>query len=87
MTATTGAAYQYDYENRLKRAEDANGVTTFKYDPFGRRIEKAHTPTGGATTTTRYFYDNEDVLVEYENGALKRRYVHGLRFSVNFQSG
>ncbi len=48
-------------------------VVAFKYDPFGRRIEKA---VNGQST--RYFYDSEDILFEYDgNGAVGNRYVHG----------
>ncbi|MFA4829679.1 MAG: MopE-related protein [Thermodesulfovibrionales bacterium] len=70
--------YAYDYENRLTKVTTPNGtIAEFKYDPFGRRIEKKITENG-ITTTKRYFYDNEDILFEYdENGSIGNRYIHG----------
>jgi len=67
--------YQYDYENRLIKAILPNGtVAEYKYDPFGRRIEKN---VNG--TVTKYLYDNEDILAEYDgNNYLKAEYVHGV---------
>lgn len=48
-------------------------IVTFKYDPFGRRIEKA---VNGQIT--RYFYDSEDILFEYDgSGVVGNRYIHG----------
>jgi RHS repeat-associated protein len=74
--------YTYDYENRLiyvvKAESGQETFVEFKYDPFGRRIEKRVTEDG-ITTTTRYFYDNEDILFEYdEYGNISNRYIHGL---------
>lgn len=75
------ASYFYDYENRLIKVERTEGtsviVANYKYDPFGRRIEKKVTENG-STTTTRFFYDNEDILFEYdEKGTIGNQYVHG----------
>ena len=69
----------YDFENRLIKVATPNGtIAEFKYDPFGRRIEKKITENG-ITTTKRYFYDNEDILFEYdEQGNIGNRYIHGL---------
>ena len=77
--------YTWDGENRLTKAElKTNGATvravSFKYDPFGRRIEKK-VVAGGVTETRTYVYDGEDIVVEYvaKTGATTRtiRYVHG----------
>jgi hypothetical protein len=47
---------------------------TFKYDPFGRRIQKAST---GATVN--YVYDGDNVLEEISSSAtLIARYTMGL---------
>lgn len=61
----------WDYENRLKTAEMIKGAerrtVTFKYDPFGRRIEKKLvTVIDGVTKTYTYsyLYDNEDIVQE-----------------------
>jgi len=42
LTHAGGRSYTWDFENRLTQAvvPGANGgTTTFKYDPFGRRIQ------------------------------------------------
>ncbi len=79
MTDSTGTTtYTYDYENRLI---DINGFTincslftaNYKYDPFGRRIEKN---VNGVIT--RYVYDREDILFELDgSGNIITEYVHG----------
>jgi RHS repeat-associated protein len=83
--------YTYDYENRLVKAENTGGLitvtVTFKYDPFGRRIEKkAERKAFGVNEidTHTYLYDNEDIIIEYltltVNGIatdMTTRYVHG----------
>ena len=57
-------SYSWDFENRLTSATlpGSGGTVNFKYDPFGRRIQKAFTQNG-TTTTTSYVY-NGDNLVE-----------------------
>jgi RHS repeat-associated protein len=71
-------AYTWDAENRLVRVDLPDGaVLSFKYDPFGRRIEKKSTDAEG-TKTTRYVYDNEDILFETDETAdIGNRYIHG----------
>ena len=78
---TNAITYSYDYENRLVKVTKTSGEkttnVTFKYNSFGRRIEKKVT-VNGLTNTIRYFYDKEDILFEYdENGNLGNRYIHG----------
>ena len=70
-----------DGRNRLISAVGQEGneteTVTFKYDPFGSRIEKRITENN-MTSTKRYFYDNEDILFEYdENDVIGNRYIHG----------
>ena len=51
----SGKSYTWDFENRLAQAivpGTNGGTTTFKYDPFGRRIQKS-----GPLGTTNYLYD------------------------------
>ena len=73
---TSGATYDYDDENRLVRVETTGSnpqVITYAYDLLGRRIEKN---VNG--TITRYLYDREDILLEYDQaGTVIARYIHG----------
>jgi len=62
LSDPSGKQYTWDFENRLVQAvvPGANGgTTTFKYDPFGRRIQKF-----GPLGTTNYLYDGPDVAEE-----------------------
>ena len=55
------------------RPRAALQVITYAYDPLGRRIEKN---VNG--TITRYLYDQEDILLEYDQaGTVTARYIHG----------
>ncbi|MFA6498365.1 MAG: RHS repeat-associated core domain-containing protein, partial [Desulfurivibrionaceae bacterium] len=78
-----GWSYEYDQENRLVRASKVGDYgsrsISFKYDPFGRRIEKKVEETvfgRTETSTTTYVYDNEDIILE-TSGKNISRYVHG----------
>ncbi len=89
---TKNWTYSYDAENRLIKVikQEASGTKTitFKYDPFGRRIEKKveGIEAGIAGTKTySYVYDNEAIILEYltktENGISRTettKYLHGL---------
>lgn len=79
LTSAGTTTYTYDYENRLIGAVMPDGtIAEYKYDPFGRRIEKAVTASG-ATTITRYLYDGFNILAEYdENNNLKTKYTHNI---------
>jgi RHS repeat-associated protein len=53
------------------------GTVTYKYDPFGRRVQKAFTQ-GGTTTTTNYLYDGSNLLEEVDSsGNVLARYTEG----------
>lgn len=78
----------WDYENRLIKVEKAKGAEkrtiTFKYDPFGRRIEKKLTTIIDGTTkiaTWTYVYDNSNIALEIytdeNNSTEKTWYTHG----------
>jgi YD repeat-containing protein len=44
LSDPSGKSYTWDFENRLTQAVvpgTNGGTTTFKYDPFGRRIQKS----------------------------------------------
>lgn len=65
--------YDWDVEDRLIAVHTPTQTVTFRYDALGRRIEKA------GATTTRYIYDQEDIIEERDGtNALTLRYVHGL---------
>jgi len=47
------------------------GTTTFRYDPFGRRIQKS-----GPLGTTNYLYDGNDLIEETDNsGSVLAKYT------------
>jgi RHS repeat-associated protein len=51
---------------------------SFKYNPFGRRIQKSFTQ-GSTTTTTNYLYDGDNSIEEVDqNGAVLARYLQRL---------
>ena len=65
-TDSTGTtSYTWDFENRLTSVTlpGTGGTVNFKYDPFGRRIEKI-APAG----TTIYAYDGDNVVAELGGG-------------------
>nr|MDA8165358.1 RHS repeat-associated core domain-containing protein [Desulfobacteraceae bacterium] len=83
-------SYAYDYENRLIRVTQMDGeetkVLSFKYDPFGRRIEKKveELEDKDEARTYAYVYDNEDIILETltksDDGKGRTettRYLHG----------
>ena len=42
LSDPSGKTYTWDFENRLTQVVNPGvGTTTFKYDPFGRRIQKS----------------------------------------------
>ena len=67
LTDASGKSYTWDFENRLTQAVvpgTNGGTTTFKYDPFGRRIQKS-----GPLGTTNYLYDGSNSIEEVDNGS------------------
>jgi len=79
LSDPSGKSYSWDFENRLTQAvvPGANGgTTTFKYDPFGRRIQKS-----GPLGTTNYLYDGFNDVEEVDNGGnVLGRYAQGSQF-------
>jgi RHS repeat-associated protein len=76
--------YGYDGENRLTGVQITQGSNvkqlTFAYDPFGRRIKKTVSPSGGGSgeETTNYVYDGQNIILEYNQaGIITTRYTHG----------
>jgi RHS repeat-associated protein len=66
LSDPSGKSYSWDFENRLTQAVvpgTNGGTTTFKYDPFGRRIEKI-----SPSFTSVFVYDGSN-LIETVNGS------------------
>jgi RHS repeat-associated protein len=66
LSDPSGKSYTWDFENRLTQAVvpgTNGGTTTFKYDPFGRRIYKQ-----SPNFTSVFLYD-DDNLIETINGS------------------
>jgi RHS repeat-associated protein len=60
LTDAQGRSFSWDFENRLTQAINPGmGTTTFRYDPFGRRIQKS-----GSLGTTNYLYDGPNLAEE-----------------------
>jgi RHS repeat-associated protein len=76
LSDPSGKSYSWDFENRMTQAVvpgTNGGTTTFKYDPFGRRIQKS-----GPLGTTNYLYDAPNLLQEIDNGGnTLARYTQG----------
>ncbi len=73
LTSDGSVTYTYDIENRLKSASGAKSAS-LDYDPMGRLYE-----TSGGGTTTRFLYDGDALVAEYNtSGAVVKRYVHGM---------
>ena len=74
LSDPSGRSYTWDFENRLIQAVvpgTNGGTTTFKYDPFGRRIQKS-----GPLGTTNYLYDGVNSLEEVDqSGGVLARYA------------
>jgi RHS repeat-associated protein len=75
-TDSTGTtSYSWDYENRLTSVTlpNSGGTVTFKYDPFGRRIEKI-----SPTTTSIFAYEGPNVIETVNSsGGVVARYTYG----------
>src|SRR6266403_3025118 len=80
LTSVTGSnttTYAWDFENRMASATlpGTGGSATFKYDPFGRRIQKSFTQNS-TTTITNYLYDGDNSIEEVDqNSAVLARYA------------
>jgi RHS repeat-associated protein len=77
LSDSSGKSYSWDFENRLTQAVvpgTNGGTTTFRYDPFGRRIQKS-----GPLGITNYLYDGIDSLDDVDqNGSVLARYSPGV---------
>jgi RHS repeat-associated protein len=79
-TDSTGTtSYTWDFENRLTQVTlpGTGGTVSFKYDPFGRRIQKSFTQ-GTNTTTMNFVYDGNGLIEQTDqNGSVLARYTQG----------
>ncbi|MDN7853881.1 type VI secretion system tip protein TssI/VgrG [Burkholderia seminalis] len=65
--------YGYDGAHQLASIEYADGARTeYRYDAFGRRIAKVHTPAGQASRTTLFVWDGEWMLQEVHADATSK---------------
>jgi RHS repeat-associated protein len=63
LTDASGRSFTWDFENRLISAiVPGTGTVTFKYDPFGRRVQKSST-----LGTTNYLYDGDNLLEDVDS--------------------
>jgi len=74
LSDASSRSYAWNFENRMVQAivPGANGgTTTFKYDPFGRRIQNS-----GPLSATNYLYEESNLLQEVDSsGGLLSRYA------------
>jgi RHS repeat-associated protein len=74
------SAYEWDAFNRMTRATSWHGVTTFAYDPLGRRIAKHSQAIEGTTlmetARTMYGWDGDTLALE---SSVYRGYTAGER--------
>jgi RHS repeat-associated protein len=77
------STYEWDAFNRMTRATTWQGVTTFAYDPLGRRIAKHSQAMDGstvlATTRTIYGWDGDTLALEssvHQGHVARERTVH-----------
>jgi RHS repeat-associated protein len=76
LSDAQGRSFTWDFENRLTQAVNPGvGTTTFKYDPFGRRIQKS-----GPLGTTNYLYDGARLMEEVDgSGNVLAKYTQSPR--------
>jgi len=74
LSDAQGRSFTWDFENRLVQVVNPGvGTTTFRYDPFGRRIQKS-----GPLGATNYLYDRMGLVEEVDNsGNVLARYTQG----------
>ena len=76
LSDAQGRSFTWDFENRLTQAVvpgTNGGTTTFKYDPFGRRIYKS-----SPTWTGAFVYDGDNLLETLNaSGAVVSDYTQG----------
>ena len=74
------STYTWDFENRLSSVTlPGGGTETFRYDPFGRRIQKIWPNAATNSTMVRnYLYDGANIVTELNaSGAVVASYTQG----------
>src|SRR5260370_31942396 len=76
LSDAQGRSFTWDFENRLTQVVNPGvGTTMFRYDPFGRRIQKA-----GPLGSTNYLYDGLRDIEEVDgSGTVLVRYTQSKR--------
>jgi RHS repeat-associated protein len=74
LTDASGKSYTWDFENRMVSAVvPGTGTVSFKYDPFGRRIQKS-----SLSGSVGYIFDGANLTEELDgNGNVLARYAQG----------
>jgi YD repeat-containing protein len=74
LSDAQGRSFTWDFENRLTQVVNPGvGTTAFRYDTFGRRIQKS-----GPLGTTNFVYDGPNLLEEVDGaGNVLARYTQG----------
>jgi RHS repeat-associated protein len=72
LTSDGSRTFAYDLENRLV-AVGGSASLSAAYDPLGRLLT-----TASNGQTIQYLYDGDQLVGEYVNGGVARRYVHGV---------
>jgi RHS repeat-associated protein len=77
LTSDGANVYTYDVENRLVTVSGARTASLI-YDPLGRLFETSNAPLNSGGNITRFQYDGDALVAEYDaSHTLRRRYVHG----------
>ena len=80
-SGTNTTSYAWDFENRLSSVTlPGGGAETFRYDPFGRRIQKSWpNPAKNTIMTRNYLFDGANIIAELNaSGAVVASYTQGV---------
>jgi RHS repeat-associated protein len=71
--------FTYDYKNQLVKVQDPDKTVEFRYDPFGRRIQKkVELKNSQSSQITNYYYEGYRVIEERDGSDnLKKQYIYG----------
>ena len=75
LSDPSGKSYTWNFENQLTSVTlpGSGGTVSFRYDPFGRRIQKS-----SVLGTTNFLYDGPNLMEEVDNaGNVLARYTQG----------